>query len=80
MHDADTGVQFPSTTAMTMTVSVFLLASWLGCIIISVAGLLLGRKTWIILGNSIQIVGTIISASSYDYRQLIAGRVLIVRS
>lgn len=61
-----------------MVTSVFLLASWLGCIIISVFGMQMGRKSWIIAGEVVQIIGTIISATSYSYGQLIAGRVLIV--
>lgn len=61
-----------------MVTSVFLLASWLGCIIISVFGMQMGRKSWIIAGEVVQTIGTIISATSYSYGQLIAGRVLIV--
>ena len=61
-----------------MIASTFLLASWFGCIIVAAFGMLLGRRTWIIIGNGIQILGTIISASSYSYGQLIAGRVFIV--
>jgi predicted MFS family arabinose efflux permease len=38
----------------------------------------MGRRFWIILGAFIQIVGTVISVSSYSYGQLIAGRVVIV--
>jgi MFS family permease len=62
-----------------MITSVFLLASWLGCMIISIFGMRLGRRTWIIAGSLVQAVGTVISASSYSSGQLIAGRVLIVR-
>ena len=61
-----------------MIASTFLLASWFGCIIVATLGMLLGRRTWIIIGNLIQILGTIISASSFSYGQLIAGRVFIV--
>lgn len=61
-----------------MITSVFLLASWLGCVIISISGLKLGRRMWIIIGSAIQVVGTIISASSFSSGQLIAGRVLLV--
>ena len=53
-----------------MVTSVFLLASWLGCMIIASFGLKLGRRTWIIAGNVIEILGTIISATSYSYGQL----------
>jgi len=62
-----------------MITPVFLLASWLGCIIASFFGMFIGRRAWIILGCGTQITGTIISASSYSYGQMIAGRVLIVR-
>ena len=67
----------PSTTIISMITSVFLLGSWLGCILMSVFGMRYGRRTWILLGNAIEVVGTIISASSYGPGQLIAGRVLI---
>ncbi|OCL10213.1 general substrate transporter [Glonium stellatum] len=70
-------IEHPSTTVVSMITSVFLLASWLGCIIVSCFGMFIGRRAWIILGCATQIVGTIISASSYGYGQLIAGRVLI---
>ena len=60
-----------------MITSVFLLGSWLGCILISIFGLSQGRRTWILLGNGVEIVGSIISAASYELWQLIAGRVLI---
>lgn len=52
------------------------LASWLGCIIASFS-MFIGRRAWIILGCGTQIIETIISASSYSYGQMIAGRVLI---
>lgn len=61
-----------------MVTSVFLLASWLGCVIISVFGMKMGRRSWVIAGEIVQIIGTVISATSYSYGQLIAGRVLIV--
>ncbi|MCJ1473092.1 hypothetical protein MMC13_001742 [Lambiella insularis] len=67
----------PGTTIISMIASTFLLASWLGCIIIAVFGMMMGRRTWIIIGNVVQIFGTIISASSFSYGQLIAGRVFI---
>lgn len=38
--------------------------------IITVFGMRFGRKTWILAGNVIEIVGTIISASSFSYGQL----------
>lgn len=61
-----------------MITSIFLLASWLGCIVISIFGMALGRRTWILIGCVVQIVGTVISATSYSYGQLIAGRLFIV--
>ncbi|MCJ1414246.1 hypothetical protein MMC32_000572 [Xylographa parallela] len=72
-----TAMGFPDTTIISMIASTFLLASWFGCIIVATFGMLLGRRTWIIIGNLIQILGTIISASSFSYGQLIAGRVFI---
>ncbi|MCJ1320768.1 hypothetical protein MMC15_006109 [Xylographa vitiligo] len=72
-----TAMGFPDTTIISMIASTFLLASWFGCIIVATLGMLLGRRTWIIIGNLIQILGTIISASSFSYGQLIAGRVFI---
>lgn len=71
-------VQFPDVTIISMIASTFLLASWLGCIIIAAFGMMMGRRSWIIVGNIVQIIGTIISASSFSYGQLIAGRVFIV--
>ncbi|KAF2139254.1 uncharacterized protein K452DRAFT_275396 [Aplosporella prunicola CBS 121167] len=70
-------IGYPNTTITSMITSVFLLASWLGCIVISFFGMQMGRKTWVIAGEIVQIIGTIISATSYSYGQLIAGRVLI---
>ncbi|MCJ1294218.1 hypothetical protein MMC34_005775 [Xylographa carneopallida] len=72
-----TAMGFPDTTIISMIASTFLLASWFGCIIVATLGMLVGRRTWIIIGNLIQILGTIISASSFSYGQLIAGRVFI---
>ncbi|KAJ9349920.1 hypothetical protein DTO280E4_8835 [Paecilomyces variotii] len=66
-----------NTYKLSMITSSFLLASWLGCMIISAFGLRLGRRTWILASNVIEIIGTIISASSYSYGQLVAGRVII---
>lgn len=62
-----------------MITSIFLLASWLGCMIISIFGMKLGRRQWIIYGCLVQVVGTIISATSFSSGQMIAGRTLIVR-
>jgi MFS family permease len=62
-----------------MIVAAFLLASWLGCVTVSSPWSdRLGRRTWIIMGGVVQIIGTVISASSYSPGQLIAGRVIIV--
>lgn len=44
----------------------------------SIFGMTQGRRTWILLGNVLEIIGTIISVTSYGPGQLIAGRVLIV--
>ncbi|KAJ9633602.1 uncharacterized protein PV06_10349 [Exophiala oligosperma] len=65
------------TYKISMITSTFLLASWFGCMVITFFGIHLGRKNWILLGNAVELVGTIISASSYSYGQLIAGRVFI---
>lgn len=69
----------PDTNTISMITSIFLLASWLGCMIISIFGMKLGRRQWIIYGCLVQVVGTIISATSYSSGQMIAGRTLIVR-
>ena len=53
-----------------MVTSTFLLASWLGCMIIASFGMKIGRRDWILLGNVVEIIGSIISASSYSYGQL----------
>lgn len=53
-----------------MITSTFLLASWLGCMIISTFGMRMGRKTWVLIGNVIEIMGTIICAASYSYGQM----------
>ena len=61
-----------------MIVASFLLASWLGCVIAaSPWSDRLGRRIWVMAGAAVQILGTIISTSSYSTGQLIAGRVLI---
>ena len=75
-------MQYPSknsTVIVPMIIATFLLTSWLGCVIISCFGMMIGRRMWLINGSLIQIAGTIISATSFSYGQLIAGRVLIVR-
>lgn len=64
---------------MSMMVAAFLLASWLGCVIVALPWSdRIGRRIWIMSGAAIQIVGTIVVASSYSYGQLIAGRIIIV--
>lgn len=73
-------MKFPNTTMQSVTTSVFLLGSWLGCILMSIFGMRQGRKTWLLVGNAISIVGTVISASSYSYGQMIAGRTILVCS
>ncbi|KAH7055557.1 sugar transporter-like protein [Macrophomina phaseolina] len=75
--DFQEAIGYPNTTIISMVTSVFLLASWLGCVIISVFGMKMGRRSWVIAGEIVQIIGTVISATSYSYGQLIAGRVLI---
>jgi MFS family permease len=71
-------MNYPNTNTFTMIASVFLLASWLGCMVITSFGMTLGRRTWIIIGCFVQVVGTIICATSFSAGQLIAGRVFIV--
>ncbi|KIX08835.1 uncharacterized protein Z518_03492 [Rhinocladiella mackenziei CBS 650.93] len=65
------------TYQISMVTSTFLLASWLGCMVITFLGSRLGRKTWILVGNFVEMIGTIICASSYSYGQMISGRVFI---
>lgn len=67
----DNLAQNPTDTyKISMITSTFLLASWFGCMVITFFGIHLGRKNWILLGNAVELVGTIISASSYSYGQL----------
>lgn len=54
-----------------MIASMFLLASWLGCMIMASFGMVLGRRQNIIIGK-------VISASSQSVGQMIASRVIIV--
>ncbi|KAF4535454.1 Sugar transporter [Lasiodiplodia theobromae] len=75
--DFQAAIGYPNTTIISMVTSVFLLASWLGCVIISIFGMRMGRRSWVLAGEVVQIIGSIISATSYSYGQLIAGRVLI---
>lgn len=62
---------------ISMVTSIFLLASWLGCMIITFFGMNMGRRTWILVGNVIEIVGTTLATTSFSYGQLMAGRFLI---
>lgn len=62
-----------------MIVAAFLLASWLGCCTLAFPWSdRFGRRHWIIVGNVVQIVGTVISILSQSSGQMIAGRVVIV--
>lgn len=71
IHPGLTSPQNPTDAyRVSMVTSVFLLASWLGCMIITSFGMRLGRKKWIMAGNVIEIIGTIISATSFSYGQL----------
>ncbi|KAJ4373424.1 hypothetical protein N0V83_003719, partial [Neocucurbitaria cava] len=68
----------PDATTTAMIVASFLLASWLGCVCAaSPWSVRFGRRIWVMTGAAIQILGTVIAASSYSVGQLIAGRVLI---
>ncbi|KAL2214964.1 general substrate transporter [Thermoascus aurantiacus ATCC 26904] len=71
-------MKYPNTTILAMIVASFLLASWLGCCIVAMPwSSRLGRRHWIMLGSLVQIIGTVVSVTSYSYGQLIAGRVII---
>ncbi|KAF2087656.1 MFS general substrate transporter [Saccharata proteae CBS 121410] len=70
-------IKAPTTTVTSMITSIFLVASWFGCIIISLFGMRMGRRSWILLEEVIQIICTIICATSYSYGQLIAGRLFV---
>lgn len=64
-----------------MIVASFLLASWFGCCIAaSPWSDRIGRRIWIMMGNVIQIIGTIVCVTSFSPGQMIAGRVIIVGS
>ncbi|KAI9775369.1 MAG: hypothetical protein M1835_005853 [Candelina submexicana] len=67
----------PNTTTISMITSVFLLASWLGCIIMSLVGMVQGRRMWILIGNLVSVVGSVVSACSYSSGQLIVGRIIV---
>lgn len=70
----------PSVTTLSMITSVFVLGSWLGALITAIFGIMYGGRTWILLGNLLEIIGALISVTSYGPGQLIAGRILVVRS
>lgn len=61
-----------------MITSVFVLASVLGALVAANFGMNYGRRTWILLGNFVEMIGTLISVTSYGSGQLIAGRVIVV--
>ena len=61
-----------------MITSIFSLGSLVGCLITSWLGPRWGRRTWILVGNAINVVGTIISTASFSSGQLIAGRIVVV--
>ncbi|KAI9698035.1 MAG: hypothetical protein M1836_004388 [Candelina mexicana] len=72
-----TAMGMPNTTTISMITSVFLLASWLGCIIMSLIGMIQGRRMWILIGNLVSVVGSVVSACSYSPGQLIVGRIIV---
>ena len=62
-----------------MISSAFILGAWLGSfLLIFMFGLSLGRRTWLLIGNVIGIMGTLIAVTSFSTGQMIAGRVLLV--
>ena len=62
-----------------MISSAFVLGAWLGSVLlIFVFGLSLGRRTWLLVGNVIGLMGTLIVVTSFSTGQMIAGRVLLV--
>ena len=62
-----------------MISSAFVLGAWLGSfLLIFMFGLSLGRRTWLLIGNIIGIMGTLIVVTSFSTGQMIAGRVLLV--
>lgn len=70
--------KMPNVNTVSMIASVFLLASWLGCMIMASFCMILGRRQNIIIRNLVSAVGSIISASSFTSGQMIASRVIIV--
>ena len=63
-----------------MITSVFILGSWLGALVAATLGMVYGRRTCILLGNLLEIIGSLISVTSYGPGQLIVGRVIVVSS
>lgn len=68
----------PNVDTVSMIASIFLLASWLGCMIMATFGMILGRRQNILIGNLVSAVGTLISATSQSAAQMIASRIIIV--
>jgi hypothetical protein len=50
-------LQMPTTTILTLIVSTFLLALWLGCVLMTTFDVLQGWRSWLTYGNLISIVG-----------------------
>ncbi len=44
----------------------------------SLIGMIQGRRMWILIGNLVSVVGSVISACSYSPGQLIGGRIIVV--
>lgn len=68
----------PSVTTISMISSAFILGAWLGSsLLIFSFGNSLGRRTWLLIGNAVGIIGTIIVVTSFSIGQMIAGRILL---
>lgn len=62
-----------------MISSAFILGAWLGSsLLIFLFGNSLGRRTWLLIGNAVGIIGTLIVVTSFSIGQMIAGRILLV--
>ncbi len=62
-----------------MISSAFILGAWLGSsLLIFSFGSSLGRRTWLLIGNAIGVIGTLIAVTSFSTGQMIAGRILLV--
>ncbi len=68
----------PSITTLTMISSVLILGSLVGTLVSATFGMAYGRRTWVQMGNVLEIIGALISATSYSSGQMIAGRVITV--